>query len=360
VLKKLNLLEETLRPSLELALNMRYDICTCNHCRRAMLTHATAQIGGPAAFVSPEELDAAVHQLKLSRGADLNHALFSAIEQVSGNPPHPPKEDFKATFKTLLEKIRKERNLDLRNYHLALLRRRLALRIRASKLNSYADYIKLLETNPKEFDKLFETLCINVSEFFRDTPVWVTVQYLFENMLRVRGKEAGSHLRIWSAGCASGEEPYTIAIVLKEVLSTLRSPLQPQIFATDIDKACLHSVKKAEYRPESVKNVNEKLIEKYFLNVGGTLRVIEEMRKMVEADYLDLTADEFLKDIDVIFCRNVFIYFNRTLQDQLLRHFHASLKPGGYIVLGTAESLSLDLKRLFEEVDANARIFRKI
>ena len=363
MLKKLNLLEETLRPSLEQALNLRYDICTCSHCRRAILTHAMAQIGGPAALIAPEELEAAVHQLKLSRGADLNHALFAAIEQVSGKPPHAIKEDFQATFKALLEKIRKERNLDLRNYHLALLRRRLALRIRANGLRSYAEYIKLLEKDPREFDKLFETLCINVSEFFRDTPVWVTVQYLFENMLRQRGKDAGKTLRIWSAGCASGEEAYTIAIVLKEVLGSLRSlhsGLQAQIFATDIDKICLHSVRKAEYKPESMKNVNERLMEKYFLNVAGALRVVEDVRKMVEADYLDLTSDEFLKDIDVIFCRNVFIYFNRTLQDQLLRHFHASLKPGGYIVLGTAESLSLDLKRLFEEIDANARIFRKI
>lgn len=360
MLKKLNLVEEALRPSLDQALNMRYDICTCIHCRGAMLRAATNEAGGQTVFLAAEELPAAIAQLRASRGAELNHALFKAIEQISTHPPHALREDFHKSFKDLLEKIRRERNLDLRNYHLALLKRRLALRIRANGLNSYGDYIRFIDKSPKEYDKLFETLCINVSEFFRDTPIWVTVQYLFENMLRQRSKTTDKHLRIWSAGCACGEEAYTIAIVLSEVIAGLHLHLLPQIIATDIDKSCLHSAKKAEYRAEALKNVNEKLLEKYFLNVAGTFRLKEDIRKLVEVDYLDLTADAFLKDMDVIFCRNVFIYFNRQLQDELLRKFHTSLKPGGFLVLGSAESLSLDLKKLFEEVDANARIFRRI
>ncbi len=360
MLKKLNLVEEALRPSLDQALNMRYDICTCLHCRGAMLRAAVEEAGGQPAFLCPEELPAAITQLKAGRAAELNHALFKAIEQVSSNPPHARREDFHKSFKDLLEKIRKERNLDLRNYHLALLKRRLALRIRANGLNSYSEYLRFINKTPKEFDKLFETLCINVSEFFRDAPVWVTVQYLFENMLRQRARTVDKHLRIWSAGCACGEEAYTIAMVLREVLAGHHAHLQPQIFATDIDKACLHHAKKAEYKAETVKGVNERLLEKYFLNVAGAFRVKEEIRKLVEVDYLDLTADVFLRDMEVIFCRNVFIYFNRQLQDELLRKFHASLKPGGFLVLGSAESLSLDLKKLFEEVDANARIFRRI
>ncbi|MDD5348114.1 MAG: protein-glutamate O-methyltransferase CheR [Candidatus Omnitrophica bacterium] len=351
----LTLVQEITDQLLRQSLSLRYDICTCPECKDSMLKLAINGLLGlnlPLADTTPEKV-------KETYARDINRLVIHAIDRVSDRPPHPVHEDKKKEFKRLMQRIYAERGLDLRNYHTELLKRRIALRLQKNDVPSYAEYIKFLGRKPQEYDKLFETLCINVSEFLRDPPVWVTIQYLFENLIRIKQQTGDPRIHVWSAGCACGEEPYSIALMLKEALRSVQASLSVQITATDIDKACLLAAKKAVYAKDSVKNIDTKLLARYFELTEGKFAVKEELKRMVNVDYVDLTSGNFPKDTDLIVCRNVFIYFNRDLQRQLLVKFHSSLKVGGYLIMGKSESLWIE-PGFFENIDSNARIFRKL
>lgn len=337
-------LEELTAATLAASLRLRYDICTCEVCRAQMLKLALAQL--------PQD----------ARPADQRQvtcACIKAVETVGEKPPHELKEDKKENYLLLVKKILRDRNLDLRHYHTELLKRRLALRLNATKLDSYLTYMRHLDKDPQEYDRLFATLCINVSEFFRDPPVWVTLRYLVDAVIQKKLSSADRRLRIWSAGCANGEEAYSLAIVTREATRRIAHNLQIQIFATDIDKACLTACAKAEYPKTSIANVDKAFAERYFARDRDTVTVEEEIRRMVEFSYLDLTSSDLIRDTDLVVCRNVFIYFDHSLQKTILSKFCESLLPGGYVVLGKTEILPHESSCLYEEVDGNARIYRK-
>ena len=259
--------------------------------------------------------------------------------------------------------------MDFRNYHTELLKRRFAIRIKANNIFSYTDYMKLLDRSPGEYEKLFETLCINVSEFFRDPPLWVTLQYLIENMITEKIRRSDPDLTIWSAGCACGEEAYSLAITISEALRFHEKHVHAKILATDIDRECLVAAQKAQYPAEAIKNVNDKLLSKYFLFAeNGTsgvetknklYSVRDAVKRMVTVSSLDLIKDDYPKKIDLLLCRNVFIYFDKQLQETILKKFSESIRPGGYLCMGQAESMLMEVRKLFEDTDSNARIYRK-
>jgi len=292
-----------------------------------------------------------------------------AIAYVGEHPPHPQNEDRKKTFALLLQKILQDRGLDFRNYHRDLLKRRFAIRIKANNLLSYTEYMRLLDSSPREYDKLFETLCINVSEFFRDPPLWVTLQYLLESMLSDKRTRGDYKLVIWSAGCGKGEEAYSIAILLTEALKTHAKNFHARIIATDVDKSALAVAQKAQYSQESIRNVNDRMLSKYFVKVGNfaqpdmhqnvEYRLIETIREMVSFSHLDLITGDYPKGVDLLLCRNVFIYFKRQLQAQILKKFFEAMRPGGYLCLGQSESMLTEVRKLFEDTDSNARIYRR-
>jgi two-component system CheB/CheR fusion protein len=339
-------------------MDSRYDICTCRQCRLDILKDVTGKIPPLNLTLPPEELEQALKQIDSRQRADINHAVIESIRFIGNNPRHAVTEDRHQALKALIRKILRERSVDFRNYRMEILKRRFALRIRANNLRSYADYMRFLTKTPKEYDKLFETLCINVSEFYRDPPVWVTLQYLFENLIRINANRSAARIRIWSAGCANGEEAYSIAILLKELQKTSH-PFEFEIIATDIDKASMSLAQKGFYPKEAVKNLEKKLLSKYFIPMAEGYQVKSEIKKMVDIRYLDLTSQDFLQNIDVILCRNVFIYFNTELQEKILNKFHEALNPGGYLVLGLAESMVYAVRKLFEDIDSNARIYKK-
>jgi len=351
----LKLVEELSRDIVSNSLNFRYDICTCSRCKNDIANHIIAKISaatGHLDFDNPEETRTFYQR-------EINRTIHQAIEYVSEHPSHIDPEDRKNTFVALLHKISEERGLDLRNYHTDILKRRIALRLQHNNIRSYSAYIEFLTKNPREFDRLFETLCINVSEFFRDTPVWVTIQYLFDNLIATKTKNKQNSIRLWSAGCANGEEPYSLAIALKEALRGITQVSRIEIIATDVDKACLNFAQKAVYPKDNLKNISPKLLARYFEPFEGNLSVKDEIRKLVSFDYLDLTSQQYPKNIDVLTCRNVFIYFNRRLQKEILDKFCDCLVPGGYLIMGKSESLGSEYEYCLEAIDSNARIFRK-
>ncbi|MFA5100125.1 MAG: protein-glutamate O-methyltransferase CheR [Candidatus Omnitrophota bacterium] len=370
MLTKINPIIETLtRDAVESALSLRYDICTCPVCRKDILAEALRAVHPARDVIEGDTIDAVTRQVKTGYMGEINHAVLNATEKIGNHPSHPQEEDRKKIFKSLLQKILADRGLDFRNYHIELLKRRFAIRIKANNLYSYTGYMKLLDSNPREYDRLFETLCINVSEFFRDPPMWVTLQYLLDHMVSEKIKKADRNLTIWSAGCANGEEAFSLAIAASEALKFHTKLVNGSIIATDIDKRCVARAKKAQYASDSIKNVNDKLLAKYFItereDAGGgddkhkTYRVREAVTQMVSFSELDLITGEYPRNIDLLVCRNVFIYFNRQLQEKILRKFFDAIRPGGYLCMGQAESMIMEVRKFFEDTDSNARIYRR-
>ena len=354
-----NIIEDLARDCLTSALQMRFDICTCAICKNDMLAHILSHV--PAQYVTTESgaLHTVIQQSKIEHQAAIARAAIEAIDLVSKQPRHALKEDRNQTFLLLLDKIRDDRGLDFHHYHQDLLKRRVAIRMRVTGIEAYADYLRLLMNTPEEYDKLFEVLCINVSEFFRDPEVWVKVRSLFDEIIRRKTRTGDRSFRIWSAGCANGEEPHTIAIILKEMLQADILNFNIEIIATDVDKKSMGLALKGEYTKDAVKNVDKKFLGRNFECKNDLYCVKPDVHKLITYRYLDLTSGDLVTDCDVVFCRNVFIYFDRSLQEQLLMKFYNGLKPDGFLIMGKSETLIREAGEIFEELDFSTRLYRK-
>ena len=356
-----NIIEEIALDFLDKTLASRYDVCTCETCVNDMMAHVLSQV--PAKYVTSDKdaLRTIVEQTKLEKEAEIARAILSAIDIVGHNPRHKLKEDRNQTFQLLLDKIYEDRGLDFRHYHREILKRRVALRMRANDVNSFSDYLMLLIKTPQEYDKLFAVLCINVSEFFRDPDVWDKLKDIFKSVFEAKSRNNDKTLTIWSAACASGEEPYSIALLLKDNFQAELKGFTVTINATDLDPKALRAAHNAEYAKTAVKNVPEKLLNLYFTASDKEMyKLNDEIKKMITFRSLDLISSDFIKDTDIVLCRNVFIYFTRSLQDQLLMKFYKSLRVGGYLILGKTETMWTEAKEIFEDVDVHGRIYRKI
>ncbi|HSL70922.1 MAG TPA: protein-glutamate O-methyltransferase CheR [Longimicrobiales bacterium] len=233
------------------------------------------------------------------------------------------------------------------------LRRRLAVRMRARGLHSYRDYAAVLEQDVAERDRLLDAITITVSKFFRTHEAWEVLRRkvipeLFKNPLR--------SIRIWSAGCAGGEEPYTLAIVLRqyaEAHEVTRQLRRFDILATDIDRGILEHAAKGEFSDFAFTEVDARTRERYF---EGN-RVREDIRRMVRFEELDLMTEPFPQALHLVICRNVIIYFERTLQERLFSQFYDCLVPGGFLVLGKVETIFGPAARRFKTLATRERIF---
>ncbi|MFA6217579.1 MAG: CheR family methyltransferase [Candidatus Omnitrophota bacterium] len=352
-----NIMEDIALDVLDKTLASRYDVCTCQECINSMMAGILSEL--PAKYVSTdkEALNSIIAQTRIEKEAEVARAVLRAIETVMKKPPHKLKDDKNQAFQLLLDKIFEDRGMDFRHYHQSILKRRVGLRMLANNVDSFSDYLMFLIKHPQEYDKLFAVLCINVSEFFRDPDVWGAAEALIRKVIEQKSRE-NKKLVIWSAACANGEEPYSIAIIVQELLKSQR-PIPVEIHATDIDPKALRVCKSAEYAKNSLKNVKPEYLERYFTSQNALWKLKPEIQGMVSFDQLDLIASEYIKETDIVFCRNVFIYFSRSLQDQLLMKFYRSLNTGGYLVLGKSETMWIEAQEIFGEVDAKARIYTK-
>jgi chemotaxis protein methyltransferase CheR len=359
-----NIMEYIVRLYLDNALTLYYDICTCKTCKQDMLGYVVSKI--PAEYMllnqSEEPPPEVMVSLRDKYKGEIIKTLMSAIDIVSKNPSHPLKENKGEAFQALLDRIYQERGLDFRQYNPGVIKRKIAVRIRKNGLESYGDYARFLTGKPQEYEELLAELCINVSEFFRDPEVWVSVRCLLENMIAQKKLNRDNSIVIWSAGCASGEEPYAIAIELSEILKSekVSENFSIKIYATDIDRKCLCVAAIGIYPKQSLKNVDERYLKDYFIPLPeGSYQIKDGLKEMVTFRYLDLVHQEYIRDTDMVFCRNVFIYFNRDLQEQLLMKFYKSLRPGGYLIKGKTEAIFGEARHIFADVDSYARIYRR-
>ncbi|HMI48503.1 MAG TPA: protein-glutamate O-methyltransferase CheR [Gemmatimonadaceae bacterium] len=264
-------------------------------------------------------------------------------------------------FKALVEKITRDRGFRCSSYKDKCLRRRIAVRMRAKRTTTAGEYAATLDTDPREYDRLIRSLTVNVTKFFRN---WDTYSAVESAVVPALWDRREPETRIWSAGCSSGEEPYSMGILMHKYATERKEPTRLdtiKILGTDIDVDCLAEAERAVYADTALGDTPPVLRERYFPRIAGLHTMLPEVKRLVRFECNDLLAYEPpLADVHLILCRNVIIYFEREAQDALFEAFHRTLAPGGFLVLGKVETLLGEARNLFSAVNARERIFRKI
>ena len=266
-----------------------------------------------------------------------------------------------AEFRALMEKITRDRGFRCLSYKDKCLRRRVAVRMRASGAESYTEYASILDSDHQEYDRLHRVLTINVTKFFRN---WDTYAVIEQRVIPALWESTDRELRVWSAGCASGEEPYSLAILMHAHARATGDTGRLEgssIIGTDIDSHVLATAERALYPEPALGDTPERFRSRYFTFESGLRGMLAEVRKMVTFEHADiLQAPPPFESVHLLVCRNVIIYFEREAQDALFRQFHRVLAPGGFLVLGKVETLLGSVRSLFSPVNARERVFRKL
>jgi two-component system, chemotaxis family, CheB/CheR fusion protein len=257
----------------------------------------------------------------------------------------------------LLAHIKEQRGFDFTGYKRASLARRIRRRMDSIGLGTHEDYLDYLLLHPDEFTHLFNTILINVTSFFRDPDAWA---YLKDELLPpMLQRRDGQPIRIWSAGCASGEEAYTLAMTLAELLGVEEFRERVKIYATDVDEEALAQARQASYTERELEAVPAELREKYFESQGNRFAFRKDLRRSVIFGRNDLVQDAPISHVDILTCRNTLMYFNAETQGQILNRMHFALRPDGVLFLGKAEML-LSHTAFFRAVELKRRFFEKV
>ncbi|QLE47449.1 PAS domain S-box protein [Nostoc sp. C057] len=261
-------------------------------------------------------------------------------------------------FENLLIYLRQSRGFDFTGYKRSTLMRRVRKRMQSLNIENFEEYLDYLEVYPEEFNYLFNTILINVTAFFRDSSAW---EYLAEEILPnlIRNKNTSDQIRIWSAGCASGEEAYTLAMLMAERLGAEEFRQRVKIYATDVDEEALNQARQATYSAKDVQAVADELRQKYFEIVGNRYVFRQDLRRSVIFGRHDLLQDAPISRLDLLVSRNTLMYFNSETQGRILARFHFALNDTGYLFLGKAEMLLMH-SSLFTPIDLKNRIFSKV
>jgi two-component system CheB/CheR fusion protein len=260
-------------------------------------------------------------------------------------------------FDDLLLMLKETRGFDFTGYKRSTLQRRVRRRMALVNIATFAEYRDYLELQPDEYNMLFDSMLINVTSFFRDPAAW---EALSEKILPelLSAKSPKSPIRVWSAGCASGEEAYTLAMVLAEALGPDQFPERVKIYATDLDEDALQQARTGAYEARDLAAVPERFRDQYFEPSGTKRAFRRDLRRQVIFGRNDLTRDAPISRVDLLVARNTLMYFNAEAQANVVRRFHFALSYPGYLFLGKAEML-LNHSDRFVPVDLRKRLFRK-
>jgi two-component system CheB/CheR fusion protein len=252
-------------------------------------------------------------------------------------------------FEEILHYLQQTRGFDFTAYKRSSLIRRVARRMQAVEIASYEEYFDYLQVHQEEFAALFNTILINVTSFFRDADVWEYLQHTaLPAMLAAQPPNA--QFRVWTAGCASGQEAYSVLMILAELLGPESVRERVKVYATDADEEALSEARAATYSAKQVEAVPPALLEKYFKR---------DLRRSVIFGRHDLVQDAPISRVDLLLCRNTLMYFNADAQSRILARFFFSLNPGGHILLGRAEML-FSHANMFTPVDLKRRVFKAV
>ncbi len=258
----------------------------------------------------------------------------------------------------LLDQLRARSGIDFAGYKEQTIRRRLQRRMLDAGTDTLEEYVRYIRRNPDEYQRLANSFLIKVTDFFRDPELF---DYMREHVLPevIRSaQERGHELRLWSAGCATGEEAYSLALLIAEMLGDDLSGLSIRIFATDLDIEAIAFARRGVYPSSALKHVSPEVLQRYFTRLDDAYEVKKSVRGMVVFGQHDLGQRAPFPRIDLALCRNVLIYFTPELQRRALQLFAFALRDGGYLVLGKAESTT-PLSDHFTLVQPRLRIYRR-
>ena len=263
----------------------------------------------------------------------------------------------------LLEKVYRDSGYDFRDYRRGTVTRRLERRMLATGVNTYIDYMRFLDSHPEEYDRFADYVTIKVSSFFRSPYAYRQMAALVLPEIIQRKKRRRDYgLRFWSAGCAHGEEAYSLAIMLADFLGEDRAHYDITVYASDIGHLDLNELRSGIYPASDVESLPRSILDRYFLPEEDNYKVRADIRRMVKFFQFDLTSANglLLPGMDCIFCCNVLIYFQRQLQGRVLDQLYSSLAVPGYLVLGEVETPTAALLEKLECLDSKAKIYKKV
>ncbi|MBE9143599.1 CheR family methyltransferase [Planktothrix mougeotii] len=261
-------------------------------------------------------------------------------------------------FEALLDYVKRSRGFDFAGYKRSSLMRRVNKRMQTINIEGYSNYLDYLEVHPEEFNFLFTTILINVTSFWRDRTAW---DYVRDEIIPriLAHKEPHETIRIWSAGCASGEEAYTISMMVAEAIGIEQFRERVKIYATDIDEEALGQARQAIYLQKDLNGLSSEQIEQFFEKIDTRYTFRKDLRRCVIFGRHDLLQDAPISKVDLLVCRNTLMYFNAEAQSRILARFHFALRDGGFLFLGKAEML-LTHANTFTPTDLKCRVFAKV
>lgn len=261
-------------------------------------------------------------------------------------------------FEALKELLMREKGFDLEAYKQRCILRRIYLKVRSRGHGDLGQFYRELSRNPEELEKLFQYLTIHVTEFFRNPTAFMFLERrVLPRLLAEHG--AGEPFNIWSVGCSSGEEPYSLAILLMRARQVLGIKGPFSVLATDVDGRVLERGKSGRYRAEALKNLRPQDLEEYFRPDDGGYIVSDEVRRHVIFSQKNVLTDQPDEVQDIVVCRNLLIYLSRENQERVITMFSQVMRPGGCLMLGKAETLIGRNRQYFQSVSPSERIYRK-
>jgi two-component system CheB/CheR fusion protein len=261
-------------------------------------------------------------------------------------------------LRAFLNQLRSRTGIDFRQYKTPTIVRRLSRLMVAAGRDSLTDYMAHLAAHPEAYQRLISAFLIKVTEFFRDPALFSHLRETVLPEIIEYARKNRAELRLWSAGCATGEEAYSLAIALADLLGDEVETLPVRIFATDLDRDAIAFARRGIYPASALKEIPADLLAKYFTRVDGAFQIKRRIRNLTFFGEYDLGQRAPFPRIDLVLCRNVLIYFTKELQQRTLSLFAFSLRAGGYLVLGKSETTS-PLPQYFEPVQPSLKIFRR-
>jgi two-component system CheB/CheR fusion protein len=288
--------------------------------------------------------------------------LIAYVARAFGKPPRPataPAPKAENAMKKIFVLLRAQIGHDFSLYKPSTIHRRIERRLAVHQIESIDDYVRYLQSTPVEVEALFRDLLIGVTSFFRDPEAFKALEQEAIPKLFV-GKPAGAVVRVWSAGCSTGEEAYSIAILLAECQSAMKRNFTVQVFATDIDSQAIATARAGHYPASIAADVSPERLARFFTaeTDGSAFRVHKSIRDMLIFSEQDVIQDPPFSKLDLLSCRNLLIYMGAELQKKLIPLFHYALNPGGFLLLGTSETLG-EYSDLFAVLDRKSKLYRR-
>lgn len=307
--------------------------------------------GMPVAAINSQRVDVVLQTMEMP--AVIEH--YATYGQLNGNLKQA-KKIIKSPDEQVLKLLEDYSGTDFTNYKSSTISRRMERRLMQMGLNTMSQYLNYVEKNPDELSVLHKSFLIGVTTFFRDKD---SFQFLHKKLATlIAGKKKNDSIRVWVPGCSTGEEAYSVGILLCEILGDKLKDYLVQIFASDIDEQALAVARKGLYSGESLKNVDNMLLQKYFVQTGDKYEVAKSVRALILFNQHDLTTSPAFVNLDLVSCRNLFIYFKHKLQEHIFPLFHYALREGGILFLGKSETIG-PYKDLFSVVSTTHKLYFK-